>query len=131
MILALILLTFNPAPPVEQIDDARFLRCILAVEGNDWSIPCGGYGLLPITWRQHSRLPYFGARNPVLARQVALCHLKWLKRSLIRAGYKADVYELACAWRWGLQGGRKVMESRKNDYAIRVDNLYSCGYGGE
>lgn len=93
-----------------------FLSAVRIVEGDNWSIAPGGYGLTRATWRQHSSLPYRFARYPTYAHEVALRHLAWLERSMPNP----TVYELARAWRFGLRGGW----GRESDYAHRVDNLY-------
>lgn len=107
------------------VDSERFLSCILAIEGNNWNVICGGYGLTSAVWYKYTSTSYGRARDPNAARYVAMLHLKWLQKHLKNAGYKGTVYELAACWRYGLEGGkRKFGHKNQCSYAQRTENLY-------
>lgn len=127
MITTLIAMAIAPVP---QVDMQRLLRCIREVEGHKWSDPGGVYAIQPITWRQHSRLPYRYASEPGIADEVAERHLAWLAKSLRADGVAVTAFSLGGCWRWGLEGFKRRMRATTlegTNYAARVHNLYHAG----
>jgi hypothetical protein len=104
------------------IDQPRLLAAIANKEAHRWSDPGGAYAIRPITWAQHSKLPYRFASLKDYADPVALRHLQWLTRSLEADGYQVTVYALAGCWRHGLEGWKLIRT--RDEYAEGVWNLY-------
>lgn len=113
-----------PAPAQAQINVARFLACIVAVEGNRWPAPGGAYGLSRACWSQNSSLPYRYSSLPIYALHVAELHVAWLERSLRQLDQPVTAYTLAACYRFGLEGGVAAMHRGRVDYAERCENLY-------
>lgn len=121
-------ITFVPwVAPVERSFHEELAAIGEAETGNDWR-KIGGHGersafqMKRITWRQHTRQPfYLATADRVLAEQIALTHLRWLARELAALGRETSVYNLALAWRYGLDG----MTDRSNDeYATQVECIF-------
>lgn len=103
------------------VEPERFLRCVTQVEGANWTIAPGGYGLTKAVWREYSTLPYHYARYPTYAHEVALRHLARLERRLRARGYDPTPELLGSCWRYGMRGG---LSRPHCDYGRRVSNLY-------
>ena len=130
-LLAAVVLGLTPTLDAEQVDFDRFLHAIAQVEtgGNQHSIGRHGerglYQIGAVTWRQHSRLPFYRAHDPEAARQVALKHLRWLHDGLLRNRIQPTPELLAMAWNCGLSATiNRRIPKRTYDYAGRVTNLY-------
>ena len=106
------------------IDQQRLLRAIAAVEGNNWSIPGGGYQFTQATWYDYTGIPYQRSNDTQSATTVALRVLEDAGSRLIKAGIEPTVYLLALRWRYGHAGMIQRQHIKDNDYAIRVRNLY-------
>ena len=119
------LLVNYPRPEIiAAVAPARFLACIVAVEGT----PANPYGLTPEVWRQEKMQGSYLC-SPSLQEVCAHRHLRTLKDQIRGVHAHADVFELAVCWLRGFDGGMDVIEGDTNDavardYGSRVLHLY-------
>jgi len=126
---------FIPVKSYSEVDsslaDEIFLRAIRIRECGDRSDAVGKYGERGAyqfryrTWRQHSKSPFINAHRAE-AHVVARKHLDWLRRSLVRAGYKPTPYNIALCWNAGFASVVSGKFGRPSiEYAQDVENLYT------
>ncbi len=116
------------APAHAQVDLARLLRCIAALETGDHMAKIGLHGersswqLTRKAWNQMSTKPWSDAFDRKIAEGVAGKYLAYLNAELIRRGVCATPYRLAVCWRVGLNG---IHSDGAMNYGRRCENLYN------
>ena len=113
----------------------RFLNALAEVEsGNDWTkIGSKGertaYQFTRATWNQHARgVPFELSAEPQFrsyAEKMAREHLAYLVLKLTDRNLTITPERLATVWRFGLNGGIKlILQDKTPDSSQRVRNLY-------
>jgi hypothetical protein len=112
-------------PPLEEVNEIRFLKCIELVENSRGKTgKRGEYGIYqihPATWKEHSNIPMVMVPESV-QRKVALNILRHNAQIIERRGDVVNNYSLAIAWCSGPYAKR--ISSHACNYAYRVINLY-------
>lgn len=112
-------------PPLEEVNEIRFLKCIELVENSRGKTgKRGEYGIYqinPATWKEHSNIPMLMVPES-MQRKVALNILRHNAQIIERRGDVVNNYSLAIAWCAGPYAKR--ISSHACNYAYRVINLY-------
>lgn len=113
-------------PPLEEVNELRFLKCIELVENSRGKTgKRGEYGIYqihPATWKEHSNIPMVMVPESV-QRKVALNILRHYAKIIERHGDVVNNYSLAIAWCAGPYS--KGIGLTAHNYAIRVSNFYA------
>jgi hypothetical protein len=114
---------------VSHAADRRILHAIREAEGvkdparRGPAGELGFYRITPGVWVQHTSAAFDrAASDHLLEERIAIRHLDWLERELVRGGHVPTPFRLALAWNAGLEGSNRAPASAV-DYARRVANL--------
>lgn len=87
----------------------------------------GSYQLKEITWRQHTTLPFTDENVWAFEDGVAIKHIRWLEKELLKRHVVVCPFRVALAWRVGLEescSARWTLDHpTAGAYAIRVQIL--------
>ena len=123
----LLVLFVLAAPARAEVDVPRLVDALGMKEtGLRWDGqpgPAGEMSAWQITegvWRQHmAPRPFSDARDPALARECALKHVRWLIAQIQRRGLAVTPQRVATAWHFGISHA-----ARRTTWGMEVANLY-------
>lgn len=119
--LAALLRAVIPAS-AQEVDPARMVSVLVAIEGGKWSDEGGAAHLSYSAWTQHSRSSYQLSRTEERARVIYRIHLMWILQQLRTLKVAVTPENAAICWRRGFTEAIRL--NWQDEYGRRAANLY-------
>ena len=105
----------------------RVVDAIEMAENSPWESPGGALQFTERTWKEETDLPYFCAKNPMIAKVVAMRRLSKHCAALEAMKIEPTAYLLGCMWNKGFVGALRLRRlNQKCSYGERVENLFNA-----